>query len=95
MPPLPQLYTTHISNSYLFFTSTDDDDEADADEDDDLEEIDPDNIVPTGRRTRGKVIDFAKAAAAAPLDDDEDEDEDDDYEAPGALAAGGDDEMEH
>ena len=56
-------------------------------EDDDMAEIDEDNIVADGRRTRGKAIDFAKAAEG--LDDEgmEDEDEDDDFEAP-------DDEME-
>lgn len=43
-----------------------------------MEEIDLDNVI--GRRTRGKVIDFAKAAAENPAEDDEDEDEDDDFE---------------
>lgn len=33
-----------------------------------------------GRRTRGKVIDFAKAAEENPADEDEDEDDDDDFE---------------
>ena len=42
-----------------------------------MEEITTDNIVPDGRRTRGKTIDYAKAAANADdLDDDEDDDED-------------------
>lgn len=54
----------------------DDDDDAD----DDLGEIDLDNVV--GRRTRGRVIDFAKAAEENPADEDEDEDEDDDFELP-------------
>jgi hypothetical protein len=40
-----------------------------------MEEIDLDNVI--GRRTRGKVIDFAKAAAENPADDDEDEDDED------------------
>ncbi|KAK4240309.1 histone chaperone domain CHZ-domain-containing protein [Achaetomium macrosporum] len=63
----------------------DDDDEEDEDEaeaanrsaadDDNMEEIDLDNVI--GRRTRGKVIDFAKAAAENPADDDEDEDDED------------------
>jgi hypothetical protein len=44
-----------------------------------MEEIDLDNIV--GRRTRGRQIDFAKAAEQLPEEDDEDED-DDDFEAP-------------
>ncbi|KAK0706810.1 histone chaperone domain CHZ-domain-containing protein [Lasiosphaeria miniovina] len=35
-----------------------------ADEEDGLEEIDLDNVI--GRRTRGKVIDFAKAAEENP-----------------------------
>ena len=42
-----------------------------------MEEIDIDNVI--GRRTRGKVIDFAKAAAENPADDDEDEEDDDDF----------------
>jgi len=54
----------------------DDDDDAD----DDLQAIDLDNVV--GRRTRGRVIDFAKAAEENPADDDEDDD-DDDFEDPG------------
>lgn len=33
-----------------------------------------------GRRTRGKVIDFAKAAEENPADEDEDEDDDEDFE---------------
>ena len=45
-----------------------------------MEEIDLDNII--GRRTRGRNIDFAKAAEELP-EEDEDEDEDDDFEAPG------------
>jgi hypothetical protein len=42
-----------------------------------MEEIDLDNVI--GRRTRGKVIDFAKAAAENPAEDDEDEEDDDDF----------------
>ena len=42
-----------------------------------MEEIDLNNIVDGGRRTRGQVIDYAKAAAENPPDDDEDEDDDD------------------
>ncbi|KAK4183103.1 putative histone chaperone domain chz [Podospora australis] len=66
----------------------DDDDEEDdeveeeaeaAEEEDNLEEIDLENVI--GRRTRGKVIDFAKAAEENPPEDDEDEDEDEDFEA--------------
>lgn len=43
-----------------------------------MEEIDRSNIV--GRRTRGKVIDFAKAAEENPTADDDDEDDDEDFE---------------
>lgn len=44
-----------------------------------MEEIDVENIV--GRRTRGKVIDFAKAAQENPPDEDDDEEDDDDFVA--------------
>jgi hypothetical protein len=55
----------------------------DDDEDDELQEIDLDNIVQGGRRTRGKVIDFAKAAEENKDEiDDDDEEDDDDFEAP-------------
>lgn len=50
-------------------------------EEDGLEEIDLNNIVEGGRRTRGQVIDFAKAAEQHPADDD-DEDDDDDFQPP-------------
>ncbi|EAQ83973.1 hypothetical protein CHGG_10377 [Chaetomium globosum CBS 148.51] len=59
----------------------DDDDEEDPEEepeaadDDNMEEIDLDNVI--GRRTRGKVIDFANAAQENPADDDDEEDDDD------------------
>ncbi|CAI6330093.1 unnamed protein product [Periconia digitata] len=43
-------------------------------EEDTMAEIDTDNIV--GRRTRGKNIDFAKAAQELGEDEDEDDDED-------------------
>ncbi|KFA68675.1 hypothetical protein S40285_02618 [Stachybotrys chlorohalonatus IBT 40285] len=65
----------------------DDDDEedeeeiAEAEDEEGLEEIDLNNIVEGGRRTRGQVIDFAKAAEENPADDDEDED-DDDFQPP-------------
>jgi len=49
---------------------------------DNMEEIDMSNIINSGRRTRGKTIDFAKAAEAAGDDLDDDEDDDDDFEAP-------------
>ena len=46
-----------------------------------MEEIDTDNIISDGRRTRGKAIDFEQAAkdAGDELDDDDD-DEDEDFE---------------
>lgn len=53
------------------------------DEDDDLVEIDTTNIITTGRRTRGKVIDYSKVEAELEkeqggnsLDDEEEEDND-------------------
>lgn len=46
-----------------------------------MEEISTDNIISTGRRTRGKQINFAKAAEEAGDDlDDDDEDEDEDFD---------------
>lgn len=42
-----------------------------------MEEIDTDNIIPDGRRTRGRQIDFSKAAAELPEEDDDSEDDDD------------------
>lgn len=47
-----------------------------------MEEIDTDNIITTGRRTRGKVIDFAKAAENTKDLEEEEEDDDEDFEAP-------------
>ncbi|RYP50094.1 hypothetical protein DL768_004298 [Monosporascus sp. mg162] len=69
-------------------TSMDEDDDDDEDEEevadaaedeeeDGMEEIDLNNIVEGGRRTRGRVIDWAKAAEENPAEDDDDEDEDD------------------
>jgi hypothetical protein len=46
-----------------------------------MEEIDTSNIISGGRRTRGRQIDFVKAAQELPEEDD-DEDEDDDFEVP-------------
>ena len=52
--------------------------EIDEDEDeDDMGEIELDNIVADGRRTRGKAIDFAKANAELDEEDDDEEEEDD------------------
>ena len=45
-----------------------------------MEEISAENIIGGGRRTRGKQIDYAKAAEDAGDDLDEDEDEDEDFE---------------
>ncbi|EEQ90585.1 hypothetical protein RJZ56_004915 [Blastomyces dermatitidis] len=58
--------------------------EDDEDEDtaqDNLEPISADNIISDGRRTRGKMIDFAEAAKKAqeagdPIDDEDDDDGD-------------------
>ena len=44
-----------------------------------MEEIDLDNVI--GRRTRGKVIDFAKAAEENPPEEEDDDEDDDDFEA--------------
>ncbi|KAF9878578.1 histone chaperone domain chz [Colletotrichum karsti] len=52
------------------------------DEDDGMDEIDLNNIVEGGRRTRGRVIDFAKAAEENPVADEDDDEEDDDFQAP-------------
>ena len=45
-----------------------------------MEEIDTSNILSDGRRTRGRQIDFAKAAEELPEEDDDDDD--DDFEEP-------------
>ena len=52
---------------------------AEEEDEDNMEEIDIDNIISDGRRTRGKSIDFVKAVenAGDELDDDDDEDDDD------------------
>jgi hypothetical protein len=54
---------------------------ADEPDEDNMEEIDTNNIISGGRRTRGRQIDFAKAAEELPEEED-DEDDDDDFEAP-------------
>lgn len=51
-------------------------------DEDGLEEIDLNNIVEGGRRTRGAQIDYARAAEQAPMDDDEDEEDDEDFHPP-------------
>ncbi|KAL7933408.1 hypothetical protein V8C35DRAFT_304287 [Trichoderma chlorosporum] len=67
-----------------------DDDEDDEDEDDEeetaepdedgLEEIDLNNIVEGGRRTRGAKIDYARAAEQTPMEDDDEDEDDDDFQ---------------
>lgn len=47
-------------------------------------EIDPVNIIATGRRTRGVKIDFAAAAKDLPEDEDDEDEADDDFEDPAA-----------
>jgi hypothetical protein len=54
---------------------------AEEEDEDNMEEIDTNNIIASGRRTRGKTIDFAKAAENAE-DLPEDEDDDEDFEEP-------------
>ena len=54
---------------------------AEEEDEDNMEEINTENIINDGRRTRGKTIDFATAAQnSGDMDDDEDEDEDEDFE---------------
>ncbi|TLD33343.1 hypothetical protein PspLS_01510 [Pyricularia sp. CBS 133598] len=70
----------------------DDEDDTEADEaeqvaeeveDDGMDEIDSSNVLPS--RTRGRKIDFAKAAAEQNLSvDDDEEDDDDDFNDPDA-----------
>lgn len=46
-----------------------------------MEEISGENILPGGRRTRGKDIDFAQAEKDIPAEDEDyDEDEDEDFQ---------------
>lgn len=44
-----------------------------------MEEIDTNNII-SGSRTRGRVIDFAKAAEENPAEEGEDDEDDDDFQ---------------
>lgn len=48
-------------------------DNLDDDDDEDFLEIDESNIITSGRRTRGKVVDYRKAAEQIPEDDEDDE----------------------
>jgi len=51
-----------------------------------MEEIDTENIIAGGRRTRGKDIDFAKAAEGLEDEDmEDDEDDDADFEDPDEM----------
>lgn len=52
----------------------------DEDDLDNMEEIDTENIINDGRRTRGRIIDFKKANEE--LGEDNEDDEDDDFEEP-------------
>lgn len=54
---------------------------AEEEDEDNMEEIDTDNIITSGRRTRGKSIDFNKVDDGGYPDDDDDDD-DDDFEEP-------------
>lgn len=54
--------------------------EVEVEDEDTMEEINTDNIIQDGRRTRGKNIDFKKAAQE--LEDDDEEEEDDDFQDP-------------
>ena len=47
-----------------------------------MEEIDTSNILSDGRRTRGRQIDFAKAAEELPEEEEDEEEDDDDFEGP-------------
>jgi hypothetical protein len=47
-----------------------------------MEEIDLANVVEGGRRTRGQVIDFAKAAEENPMEDDDEDEDDEDFQPP-------------
>ncbi|KAI0433287.1 histone chaperone domain CHZ-domain-containing protein [Xylaria sp. FL1042] len=60
----------------------------DADDDDNMDEIDLNNIVDGGRRTRGRVIDWAKAAEENPADDDDDDEDEDDFRPEGEADDG-------
>ncbi|KAH9908079.1 hypothetical protein F4778DRAFT_461274 [Xylariomycetidae sp. FL2044] len=58
-------------------------DDGDEDAEDGMDEIDLNNIVEGGRRTRGRVIDWAKAAEENPAEDDDDDEDEDDFEPEG------------
>ncbi|PKK47691.1 hypothetical protein CI102_6231 [Trichoderma harzianum] len=58
----------------------DDEDEVSSSEEDGLEEIDLNNIVEGGRRTRGAQIDYARAAEQTPMEDDDEDEDDEDFQ---------------
>jgi TATA-binding protein-associated factor Taf7 len=69
-------YSPRLSRAYRFSNQ-----DADEELEDNMDEIDTGNIIPDGRRTRGKTIDYAKAAedaknAGEDLDDEEEDDDD-------------------
>ncbi|KAM7218816.1 putative histone chaperone domain chz [Rhypophila decipiens] len=89
--------TEDVAEDTSMAEDDDDDDDEDAEEEapeeeDNMEEINLDNVI--GRRTRGKVIDFAKAAEENPVDADDDEDDDDDFEIQEEVAADDGDKMD-
>lgn len=65
-----------LPNHYCF-ADVDEAEEEEEDDEDNMEEIDTENIIYSERRTRGKVIDFAKAAEQAPPAEEDEEDDDD------------------
>ena len=65
--------TQGLAFAFIDILSVDEPDE------DNMEEIDTGNIIQDGRRTRGRKIDFSKAAEELPEEDDDDDD--DDFEA--------------
>ncbi|EFE44129.1 conserved hypothetical protein [Trichophyton verrucosum HKI 0517] len=74
--------------SSLLYTTVDEDEEGG---NDNLEPISTDNILPSGRRTRGKEVNYAELAAKEKETGDVamDDDDDEDFKAPV------DDDMEH
>ena len=53
--------------------------EEDDDDEDKLEPISADNIIRGERRTRGKIIDFQKAAEKLKVDEGDDDEDDEDF----------------
>ncbi|KAJ5765526.1 hypothetical protein N7520_005085 [Penicillium odoratum] len=61
----------------------------DEDMDNNLEPINPSNIIEGGRRTRGKIINYAEIAEQNKIGEDDDDEDDEEYEG------GGDDDNDH